>query len=280
MKDKRYDLHCHTTCSDGSMTPQELIEHAKEIGLSGLAITDHDTIEAYREAIPLSQQLGLELISGAEFSTHYKETSVHLLAYAFSLNNPEIIRFCKRHQERRRKRNLAIIEKLKKAKMSISEEELIINERVAPISVGRPHIAEALVKRGYVSSIQEAFNRYIGEGCPYFEPGERFSVEETIEVIHKAKGKAVIAHPHLINESRVVEALTQFDFDGIEVYYARFGESQCQKWLQLAKKKNWLVTGGSDFHGIAKQNILLGSSWAPEETFDILREHFLKNNDL
>ncbi|MDR3623760.1 MAG: PHP domain-containing protein [Chlamydiales bacterium] len=276
------DLHCHTTCSDGSMTPKELLYHAKKCGLSALSITDHDTIQAYQEALLVALELNIEMVSGVEFSSHYKNYSVHILGYAFSLDNKEIDAFCSKHHERRNKRNLVILDKLAKRGMSITEDELIINPEMPPHSVGRPHIAQALLRKGYVRTIREAFNKYIGEGCPCYAEGEYFSAEETIDYIHHSGGLAVIAHPHLIGDVSVIQALTSMNFDGIEVYYARFSESEVAGWLRLAHSKNWLATGGSDFHGSVKPNIALGSSWAPEETFRVLQAHYRrhKNNTL
>jgi predicted metal-dependent phosphoesterase TrpH len=276
---KLFDLHCHTTCSDGSVEPQELLRLAKEKGLLGLSITDHDTIEAYNHVESLANELQIDLISGVEFSSHFNDVSIHILAYAFSINNPEILNFCSKHLLRRRERNLMILEKLKKNNIFIEEEDLVINAKNAPICVGRPHIAHAMVKKGYVLSINDAFNRYIGEDGPCYHAGPRFSVEETLDVIKKAGGLAVIAHPHLIHNSKVEEALIDLPFDGIEVFYARFTEGQNNKWLQVALKKDLLVTGGSDFHGLAKPHISLGISSAPYETFEFLKKHY-KNESI
>lgn len=271
---KRFDLHSHSVCSDGSMSPKELLLHAKELGLSGLSITDHDTIESYKEIEDTAKEIDLDIISGVEFSAHLNDVSIHILAYSFSLDSAEIIEFCSKHLSRRRERNLNILSKLSKKGFHIKEEDLLINLDRAPICVGRPHIAQAMVKKGYVSSINEAFNRYIGEDCPCYHAGPRFCVEETLEVIKKGGGLSVIAHPHLIHNHKVEEALVNLPFDGIEVYYARFSQSQNGKWLQVAEKKNLLVTGGSDFHGIAKPHIHLGASTAPEQTFSILKKHY------
>lgn len=276
---KRFDLHTHTTCSDGSMRPKDLILHAKENLLSGISITDHDTIESYKEIEQLAKELQIDLISGVEFSSHYNDVSIHILAYAFSLDNKEMLSFCSKHLLRRKERNLMILEKLKKNNIYIEEQDLFINAESAPICVGRPHIASAMVKKGYVSNINEAFNRYIGEDCPCYFSGPRFSVEETLEVIKNSGGIAVIAHPHLIHNAKVEEALINLPFDGIEVYYARFNEVQNNRWLKVAKKKDLLITGGSDFHGVAKPHISLGIASAPLESFNFLKEHYEDQNN-
>lgn len=258
----RADLHCHSTCSDGTCTPEELLKLAKEKELSALSITDHDTLSAYTEELfKLSDSLGVKLYTGVEFSTRHKKFPIHLLGYGIK-KTPEILAFCEKHQERRFDRNRMILEKLKRLSIIIDEEEL--GDPKAR-SVGRPHIAEILLKKHYISSIQEAFDRYIGEGKPCFVPGESFTPEETIAVIHSAGGKAFIAHPHLIKKNEVLKELFNMDFDGVECYYGLFHIGQEKKWLRIAEEKGLLVSGGSDFHGLIKPHIQLGCSWVDEQ---------------
>ncbi|WP_068468220.1 PHP domain-containing protein [Candidatus Protochlamydia phocaeensis] len=278
MNDFRADLHCHSTCSDGTYTPQKLIELAIEKQLQGLSITDHDTIAAYKEAMPLAQERHFPLISGVEFSAVHRQTSIHILAYSFPLHSGQIDEFCARHAQRRSKRNQAIINRLSLRGMPLSEEDLQALPYPAS-SIGRPHIALAMLKKGYVSSIQQAFQDHIGEGKPCYEGGESFSIEETLAVIHQAKGLAVIAHPHLIGNVKVLRDLLDMNFDGIEGYYGRFPLSEHKRWIKIGARKGWLITGGSDFHGEIKPALPLGSSWVNEETFSILHNHF-KNNQI
>lgn len=276
MTEFRADLHCHTTCSDGTSTPQQIIELACEKGLKGLSITDHDTIEAYREALPLAQARNIPLLSGVEFSAVHREISVHLLAYAFSLDSPIIKDFCSKHHLRRLERNQAILERLSKHGMPLTLEDVHPNAFLQS-SLGRPHIAQAMVKKGYTSSIQQAFNDYIGEGKSCYIAGGTFSVEETLNVIHRAKGLAIIAHPHLIQETKLIKELLEMSFDGIEGYYGRFPRTQHERWIKIGQKRGWIITGGSDFHGEIKPNLPLGSSWVNEETFSVLYSHFKLN---
>jgi len=276
MLEFRADLHCHSTCSDGTLTPEEIIQLACDLGLGALSITDHDTLTAYREALPAAQARDLPLISGIELSAVHLQTSIHVLAYSFSLSSPKMHHFCQRHHERREVRNRAMLHLLASNGMPLSAEEL--EQEAAPSrSVGRPHIALAMVKKGYVPSIQQAFHHYIGEGKPCYAPGLLFSIEETLEVIHAAKGLAILAHPHLIQKTSVLKDLLQMNFDGIEGYYARFPLSRNKRWLKIAAHKHWLITGGSDFHGKMKPQLPLGSSWVNEETFNILQQHFQRN---
>lgn len=270
MNDFRADLHCHSTCSDGSETPEELVAHAVKIGLKGLAITDHDNTDAYSMALPHAIKSGLKLLTGVEFSTNHLGHSVHILGYAFIPGHPSIEGLCKLHRTRRKNRNCEILRMLANKGMVLTEEEV---QSKSNKTTGRPHIAQAMVERGYVSSINEAFNKWIGDGKPCFVRGETVSTEVTIEIIHKARGLAVIAHPHLIDNPSLIDQLTRLSFDGIECYYARFSHMQEKKWLDIASMKGWIATGGSDFHGSVKPETPLGASWVDEKTFQLLEDH-------
>jgi len=267
----RADLHCHSTCSDGSDSPEQLIHLAIELGLKGLSITDHDTIAAYETAIPLAKELNFPLLSGVEFSSSHREEPVHVLGYGFDLKSPFISEFCDRHQKRRRDRNAKILEKLRKHRIVISEDALYSRFHG---TVGRPHIALLLVEQGVVTSVKEAFQKYLGEGKPAYYPGERITVEETIACIKSAGGKAILAHPHLLQRSTTIRDLLTMTFDGLEAYYAKMSPDQEKKWIEIAQEKQWILTGGSDYHGEVKPNIPLGASWVNQETFESLYEHF------
>lgn len=274
----RADLHCHSTCSDGTVSPKELINLACEHSLQGLSITDHDSIEAYAEAVPAAESKGISLLSGVELSAVHRKQSVHVLAYGFALTCPLIKNFCKRHHERRQKRLLLILERLNSKGLFLKQNDIYDSlNGDSTLAVGRPHIALAMIKKGYVPTIQEAFQHYLGEGKIAYVPGEAYSVEETLDVIHQAKALAIIAHPHLIYDSRVLQDLLLMNFDGIEGYYARFPSSAHQRWIKIAAKKEWIITGGSDFHGTIKPNLSLGNSWVNEETFSFLLKHFKQN---
>jgi predicted metal-dependent phosphoesterase TrpH len=246
------------------MTPSELLYHAKAVGLQGISITDHDTIEAYTTAPQIAKELGLLLGNGVEFSSYFQNFSVHILGYDFDLSSPEIQKLCERHQNRRVKRNKSILEKLSRLSMPLLEEELLaMGER----SIGRPHIAKLMIQKGYVSTIKEAFNLYLGDGRPCFDSGEVVSSEETIAVIHQGGGKAFVAHPHLLEHANYIKKLLKLPFDGLECYYGRFSLEQEKRWLKIAQEREWLISGGSDFHGPSKEYIQLGCAWVGEEHF-------------
>lgn len=262
----RADLHCHTTSSDGSTTPVGIIQLAKDVGLSGLSITDHDTIDAYETAVPAAKQAGILLGTGVEFSCTFLDKSVHILGYDFKLDNLELRNFCQKHQTRRIERNRVMLAKLKKHGMIIEEKEL--EEVDAPNkTLGRPHIAAAMVKRGYVQTMKEAFDKYLGDGKSCYERGPAISVPETIDIIHKASGKAFVAHPHLYNGAKWMRQLLELNFDGLECHYAKFSADQERPWVRKATDKGMLISGGSDFHGDMKTHINLGCSWVDEVTF-------------
>lgn len=253
------DLHCHSTCSDGTLTPGELVLKAKEVGLHGFSITDHDTTEAYPEAIEVAQKVGIRLGSGIEFSCHFEGRSLHLLGYDFYLNHEKLQELCKRHRLRRERRNRAILEKLQGVGIEISYEEL------SGKSIGRPHIAKLMVEKGFIKHPREAFHQYIGEGKPCYVPGEPFHPKEAIEVIHQAGGKAFLAHPHLLPSTLKIDRLLQFSFDGIEGYYAKLLPT---RWLRIAETKSLLLSGGSDFHGSVRPEIELGCNGVDQMTFE------------
>lgn len=260
------DMHMHSTCSDGLLNPFELLDKAAEIGLSGLSITDHDTVDAYtKELFLAASNKGLLLCPGVEFSCQLNGMNIHILGYDFNINDPNLLALCERHQVRRRDRNRRILKKLRTKGILIEEEELESFQEAGVI--GRPHIASLMIKKGFVATIKQAFNQFLGDGRSCFDPGESFSIDETVKILRAAKGKAFIAHPHLVKKGRTLKELLKKNFDGLECYYGIFSRKDNQKWLDLAHQKQWLISGGSDFHGDSKPYNRLGSSFVDEETF-------------
>lgn len=261
------DLHCHTTFSDGSCTPDEILDLAVQKGLKGLSITDHDTVAAYEGLEERARAKGLKLLTGVEFSTTHAGESVHILGYGFDLASHPLLELIERHKNRRGGRNRAILEKLARYHMPISEEEILqLGHKV----IGRPHIALAMVKKGYVENPQEAFRKYLAEGKLCWSPGEIISTEETIAIIKEAGGKAILAHPHLLNNPPLLQQLLKLPFDGMECTYANFPPEKNKRWIDLCERKQWLQTGGSDFHGTLKPQIAYGASYVTEAQFQLL----------
>lgn len=269
MIDFRLDLHTHTTCSDGVLTPKQLLEKAKDIGLSGISITDHDTLAAYtEETFAVAKKRGLILLIGVELSTFFEQKSVHILGYLISLHDKKLQALLTRLQNRRINRNKKILEKLARLAIVVREEEVL---ELGPLhSIGRPHIAQIMVKKRYVSSIEKAFKKYLGEGCPCYDAGDMVEAKEAIDVIHHAGGKAFLAHPHLLKKRRLVQKLLTLPFDGIEGHYGNFHKHEDNRWIALAKEHNLLVSGGSDFHGHDNVHARLGSSWITTEDYEAL----------
>lgn len=262
----RADMHCHSTCSDGTFSPLELIYLARKVGLSGLSIADHDTVAAYTDALfEEATKIGLELTTGVEFSAQTHGTGIHILGYGFDHKHKGIISFCKEHVNRRRERNLKMLSKLQDNHICVEECELC-----AEGVVGRPHIAEQMVKKGYVKNMKEAFERYLGDNKCCFDAGNPFTCEETIDLIHEAGGKAFIAHPCFIRKKKALDAVLKMDFDGMECFYSTMPSVEEARWFKLAKEKGMLISGGSDFHGGMNPDIELGASWIPREDFNLI----------
>lgn len=257
----RADLHCHSSCSDGTDSPIELLHLAKKRGLQGVSITDHDTLTAYTEEFfAEAKKLGLEILVGIEFSADHRGHSVHILGYGVDPQSEAMQKLQEHHKQRRAKRNQAILDKL-------ANKGFVIEGLPKGDVVGRPHIAQKMVEKGFVKDIREAFQKYLGDGKSCYVVLDVVSVPDTITAIHEAGGKAFVAHPHLQISVKFVKEVLKFPFDGLECYYGNFFPHHERRWLQLAESKKLLISGGSDYHGSIKPNIELGSSWVDIEAF-------------
>ncbi len=266
---KRYDLHCHSVYSDGSETPKALAALAKSAGLSGLAITDHDSFDAFFEL----EKEDIACIPGIELSCEAEQKSIHILGYAFDPYDREFAAFCQKQRDYRRERLEKMCALLTEHGLPLTVGDVASSDDPR-ISYGRVHVALALLKKGYITNPSDAFKRYIGDKAPCYVAGKRCSVDEGIDAIHKAKGFAVLAHPHLIDSKSLVRRLLAKKFDGLEGYYSRFSYEQNQHWVQRAKEKGRFVTGGSDFHGVIKPDVSLGVSFCPEEVYAMIDSHY------
>ena len=265
MVEFRADLHCHTTCSDGTDSPEVVIRKAALIGLQGLSITDHDTIAAYTpQLFSLAEELKIQLLAGLELSSEWEKTSVHILGYGIDLQSSSLRDFLISMVRRRNERNENIVQKLKNKGFAIELGEI---ERLGFPIIGRPHIAWLMVKKGYVKSTKEAFDRYLKDGASCYASGIKFTPQEVIDQIHSAKGKAILAHPHFLPQGSFIREILKLPLDGLEGYYGLLHPFQEKHWLDLAKTRNWIVTGGSDYHGSVKPDTPLGASWTSQETF-------------
>jgi len=263
------DLHVHTTASDGTMSPAEVVRYAKEKGLRTIAITDHDTIEGIAEGLQEGRKLGLEVIPGVEVSVDFAKGTMHLLGYYIDHTSAELLEKLAIVQRARAERNLKIIEKLRGLGIDIDLSE--IKEAPEHGQIGRPHFAYALVQKGYVQNIQDAFERYLRKGGPAYAEKFKFSPQEAMSVIHKAGGVTVLAHPFTLNQLQlhdlepVIVELKENGLDGIETYYPEHSEGQTKFYRHLAQKYGLAITGGSDFHGFNKDKEDLGEGYGNGE---------------
>lgn len=241
------DLHVHTTASDGTLSPADTVREAAERGVSLLAITDHDTTDGLAEAQAAAVQIGVALIPGVELSVDLAAYDVHLLGYFIHHDDPDLQEVLRELRAGRNLRNERILERLRSLGAPVEPER--VREIAGPGSVGRPHVAAALVEAGHVASRTEAFTRYLARGKPAFVPRMQLTPAEGCAVIRRAGGLAVLAHPAKIGSRTVLDELISAGVDGIEVYHSDHSAADVESLLARAKTGNLLVTGGSDSHG-------------------------------
>jgi len=259
MSDGVIDLHTHTTHSDGSASPEELIARASANGARSIAITDHDTVDAFAEARAAAALFGVEFVPGIEISADFSPGTMHILGYLVDGESPALQRKLATLKEAREKRNPEIARRLEGLGIDISYHE--VAQLAGNKVVGRPHFASLLVKKGYVGSIQEAFDKLLKKGAPAYVEKARLSPSDSIQLIHRAGGVAVLAHPYQLKLSsyraadELVAELAAIGLDGIEAIYSRHSADQRTMYSEIALRHHLLVTGGSDYHGSYKPDI-------------------------
>ena len=281
---KRCDLHLHTTCSDGTLSPRELIGLAKENGLTCVAVTDHDTLAGIPEAQDEGDQIGVEVISGVEVSVKFEPGTLHILGYFVDPTSQKLTEGLLETQTARKLRNPKIIERLKSLGIDISLEE--VEQEAGGGQVGRPHFARVMLRKGYVKTAKEAFDRYLAKGAQAYVDKRTISSEQAVEMIEDSGGIAVIAHPKqmkLDSEPKRLAAeikrLCSEGMKGIEVYSSCQSKTEAARYRELAKQFGLVITGGSDFHGSTKPDIQPG--WMGDgaaisyETIDEMRQIIL-----
>lgn len=248
----RADLHTHTTASDGALSAKELLSKAKEKKLKTLAITDHDTLSGFLEGRKYADEYGIELISGIEISTIWDQKEIHILAYGFDADNGELLTLLKNQKRARSARMKRIVKELQSQGIDISYDEVWAEAGTSII--GRPHAAYVLMNKGYVASFAEAFIRYLSTQKLSSIKTEYADISTVIETIHTAGGILSVAHPGPIYSQQELESLLDLEIDGLECIHPSHNYNVQKEFTELAKSRNLLITGGSDFHGNGKSD--------------------------
>lgn len=277
------DLHVHSTKSDGSYTPSELVEYAITKGLSAFALTDHDTVAGLPEAFARAEHELIEVIPGIEFSTEYEGRDIHILGLFIRYETPSFLKQLTAFQNSRLIRNEKMCTLLQKAGIDITFEKL--QQHFPGAVVTRAHYAKYLLAGGYIKSIPEAFERYIGDRSPCFVPREKVSPQQAVELILDAGGIPILAHPVLYHMGRdrlelLVSRLTTVGLLGIEAIYSTYSSAEERDMRSIAKKFGLLISGGSDFHGTTKPGLDLavgyGNLVVPEDILLRLKEKSIR----
>ena len=255
------DLHCHSVFSDGTNTPEELINIAKKKNLIGIALTDHDTIDGMGPLISAGKSQQINTITGVELSTNHGSLPVHILGYGFDHNHPSLQKNLVKIQHTRTIRNHKIFYNIKKMGIDITWEH--IKKIAGTGQIGRPHFATFFIQQGRAKNNAEAFNLYLRKDRPAYAEREILPTEEAIQIIHEAHGLAIIAHPGMLpcNQDMTMKYINTFidmELDGIETYYPTHSKTLQKRLLHFCTEKNLIITGGSDYHGDIRPNTSLG----------------------
>ena len=268
--DGKADLHLHTTFSDGALPPRELIERARLAGLNTIAVTDHDHTGALDEALELGREAGIEVISGVELSTSVGDQDVHILGYCFDHRDTGLQEYLLLFRQERLKRAERIVEKLNGLRVPLSLEAVL--DRAGSGSVGRPHIANALLDEGLTGTYHEAFLKYIGYGKPAYEKKYLVTPRDAIAMIARAGGLSFLAHPgHSVDEKLLLELIAS-GIDGIEVVHPSHSPERVAHYTGIVSEYFLLPSGGSDFHGGRRNDReALGRYFVSTHTVDMMR---------
>jgi len=269
------DLHMHSTFSDGTLTPTELVMRAKNNNIDVVSLTDHDNIDGLGEGKEAADKVGITFINGIEISANYKNKDVHILGYFLNLEDNDFTSWLNKLREKRYMRTLEILKKLEKLGIDITIEE--VKKEVTGNIIGRPHIANVILKKGYASTMNEVFDRYLGDGQSAYIP--KIDID-AVEVVKRLKSNGAIvslAHPHLIRHTddtviNLIHMLVEAGLDGLELYYPNINIKKKNRYMKIVKNKNLLITGGSDFHGLNRTGVDVGLGDIPVEVYKKLKE--------
>jgi len=263
------DLHVHTFYSDSTFSPEEVMLYAAERGLNAIAICDHDCLDGIEPCIKIGTEKGIEIIPGIEMTAEKTDVEIHILGYFLDWKLKWLNERLKEMQDSRIYRIYKMVDKLKDLNIVVDPMDVLrISGRGA---VGRLHLAKAMLNAGKIKNIKQAFEKYIGFSKPCYVSNVRFSPQEAIEMILRAGGVPVLAHPSLIGKDDYIEEFISYGLRGIEVYHTEHKPSVTRHYENMAKHYNLIMTGGSDCHGLGKKRILLGEVRVPYETVEALK---------
>ncbi len=263
------DLHVHTTASDGTDSPEEVVAKAASIGLGCLAITDHDTIKGIKPAIEAGKKYKVEIIPAVELSAEYDGKETHILGYMIDVENQALNSKLSFLCTARENRIYDILRSLKKINIDLDFDR--VSEIAGGGSIGRPHIAMAMIEQGIVSTLDEAFGLYIGEGKPGFIPRYKLSTAQAVKIIRNAGGVAVLAHPGDSFDEKLISSLIKEGVQGIEAHHPSHKPETSELYVKICKSYGLVATGGSDYHGEGRNSNFLGSCTVDGQTVDRLK---------
>lgn len=261
MKTEYIDLHVHTSASDGLFTPSEIIEDSLKLGLQAIAITDHDTVDGYVEAAEMVEAKVMEVVPGVELSSNYKGSDVHILGYYIDHQNPEFVKKILKFRQYRYERGESMVARLNELGLNLSMDT--VKTIAGDSSLGRPHLADALLREEFVQTYDEAFARYLGYHAPAYVPKKVLTSPQAIDLIHLIRGVAVLAHPGTLRHDEFIPDLLEMGLDGIEAYHSQHDRNDVTRYKNMAKKLDVIYTGGSDCHGPRKGKSLIGTQRVP-----------------
>ncbi len=274
------DLHLHSTYSDGSNTPVEIVERAVDIGLTGIALTDHDTLDGIPEAAIAAKSHSLRFIGGTELSVMWKDQSMHMLVYFLDPGSGPLQDRMVELRSSRHQRNIQIADKLQGLGLNVTIEDA--TKEAGGGVVGRPHFAGVMMQKNYVANVPEAFDRYLAAGRPAYTPRKRLTAEQAISLSHESRAVSVIAHPHTLN-LRADEFATGFKelanhgLGGIEAYYGEYTPAMRSRIAEICEDLGIVATGGSDYHGKYKPHLSIGTGKGdlrvPDSAFERLEQN-------
>ena len=269
-KRKYVDLHIHSTYSDGSLSIREIVEQASTRQLSAVSLTDHDCVAGVQELKNLADTIGVEVVPGVEISSLHENSDVHILGYYFDIHNPDLVARLDEIRAIRIERAKKIVERLNNKGVLLRFER--VQEFSKGYSLGRPHIASALIAEEHVDSVAEAFDRYLGNHTEFYIPIQKLTPVEAIALIKKAGGMAVMAHPHVTARDDLLEAFVKQGLDGLEVFHPKMPYGAFKSYRQFCHKHNLLETGGSDSHGSVNGEPGLGMVRTPYTALEKMKK--------